>query len=135
MSSRSGDRRLRLQTAIRLLTFYLFPQTAYNRVLKAAYKAPCGGQTRCCFQKRRVITVNTFFCPLRWQYCTSRCRNGVIAPVLMTMAANSQTKILNVPLILAPCQIWALYQVRNIPYAAKNQTPGNYIFIADSIDL
>jgi len=44
-----------------------------------------------------------YFWSLRSQYCTSLSRNGALMLLLLTStAANSRTKILNVPFILAP---------------------------------
>ena len=61
------------------------------------------GQKRCSYQKRRFITVRKFLYSLRSQYC----RNSGVCPAADDHDRNSQTKILNMPLILAPYKIWA----------------------------
>lgn len=78
------------------------PQNAPNRVLKGSY----GGQTKCCYQKRCLITVKKIlFAPLFYgAYCT--CRSTKWWRHSCCWYNFPKPTILNMPLILVLCQIW-----------------------------
>jgi len=86
----------------------MMSQNALNRVLKAAYTfqtAHTETTQGAVMRKRRFLAVKKVFCLLRSQYLSHG--NGGATPAAGDHGPNSQTKILNIPLILSPYQICA----------------------------
>ena len=104
-------------------------QNVSNRVVKSSLQSALQRPDKVPLSEKGPYYCQKSFSLLRLQYCTFHSRNVALLLLLMTRASYSHTKILNMPAILAPYQIWAGTAMTSIPLKSYTK------YVSDSVLL